>query len=248
MGFALVQKKKKKKKKKLPFKDDYPTSWQIQMTNCQCQLSTMHLVADSLYVAVRQFVQLRSPKSYTGLDCGMETLRALLTVEFHMRKTVDKPPALYNRSEQMGRHFGIESTQNGNFIPWTRPTFYTPPRLVKPRIPDRLFKRTPFDLNSRLQKLRRIDQLESAFPSIDTSKHSLQINMVGYLFLISTSIIMSKRKSKKTNILLTLESVACLQQYHHHPRHQCCHHSHRHHHRHRLTNNNNKDGYSIHVY
>ncbi|KAI9272649.1 hypothetical protein BDA99DRAFT_425855, partial [Phascolomyces articulosus] len=37
---------------KLPFKDDYTTSWQIQMTNCQCQLSTMHLVAHGLYVAV----------------------------------------------------------------------------------------------------------------------------------------------------------------------------------------------------
>ncbi|KAI7848354.1 hypothetical protein BDC45DRAFT_574933 [Circinella umbellata] len=151
-----------------------------KMANCQCQLSTMHLVADAWYVAVRQFNQLGLPKSYIDLDCGMEALRALLTMESHMRKTVDKLPAL-------------EST----FLLYTT-------TLVKPRIPDRLFKRTPFDLNTRLQKRRRTDQLESAFPSIDASK--LSPDQCGWVFIHAINkyyTVVSERKSKKTNILLT---------------------------------------------
>ncbi|KAG2225100.1 hypothetical protein INT45_011782 [Circinella minor] len=134
---------------KLPTINLCPMSWLIQIANCQCRLSIIHLAGDGLYVTVPQFDQIALPKSFNDMDCIISSLKALVTMEHSLRKIADLLPSAYAKKEQLEDHLGRRSTLKPEYTDWLRGTFYTPPNTFEPRLPVDLFSRRPFDLKSK---------------------------------------------------------------------------------------------------
>ncbi|KAG2228358.1 hypothetical protein INT45_011150 [Circinella minor] len=149
---------------KLPITGLRLMCWLIQIVNCQCLLSTIHLVSDGLCTTVPQFDQLALPKSFNDMDCIESTLKALVTMENSIRKLADLIPAAYAKKEKPREHFG-RSSEKLNYTDWLRGTFYTPPTACEPRLPINLFGRKPSDLGNKLLKTEYADELPDQLPN-----------------------------------------------------------------------------------
>ena len=148
---------------KLPITNLCPMSWLIQIANCECRLSTIHLAGDGLYVTVPQFDQLALPKRFNEMDCIVSSLKTLTTMEHSLRKIADLLPAVYAKKEQLEEHLGRRPTLKPDYTGWLRGTFYTPPSTYAPRLPVDLFSRRPSDMKFKLLKTKHLDALPHEF-------------------------------------------------------------------------------------
>lgn len=161
----------------LPVPDVCPTGWMLQIANCQCQLSTVHLAGDGLYVAVPQFPGVHLPKSFSDITL----LQALHTMVVSMRRTADVLPSASMKEERLGERFGRGNLAAVRYEVWLRDTFYTPPQGSEPSLPDVMFKATAVDHTIKLLKAKRTDELPKVLDGVSTK--GLHTDKYGWVYV-----------------------------------------------------------------